>query len=421
MKRRPTRIGFALSLAAACLAGAVAFADQTPGFAAGGAELYGYLVSLVNGNFDTRDLADSDAGAQFYLRLKGDWSPEEDLAFHLEAAYSANTGNQNPFAALSAYGLWEYPAEVSPVDDFVQSLVIDHAWGSARIGAFDLQAGKIPIGWGTGYVFNPTAKAASLPFLDLVGEETPGTWAVAPSVSLGPHLALCGYLAFQDRSQKTTALAADGGWANLPFGLKVQAVAGAFDLSAGLIKEVFYDGAYHRIYHASADFAGALWDFGVYGEAALRLPEDLSAPFGLGEHLEACAGFDFTFGAIDLLTRLEYYHQGQGAGDEGAYDLSRALSGELTLQAEDYLFLHAERVFWSYVTVSASALLNLNDRSAALIPRLRYQVRGNFEIELGGLLFLGPRGSEFYGRHDVEGEMVDVTQPAVYLRSKLSF
>lgn len=420
---RQHAILIALALAAAALAGPadVARAEQTPPFAEGGANLYGYLVTLLNGNIDARDPGDSDAGSLFYLRLKGDWAPEENLAFHLETAYSAATGNQNPFAALSACGLWQYPAEVSPADDFVQSLAIDHAWGSVRAGAFDFQAGKIPLGWGTGYVFNPTAKAARLPFLEVANEETPGTLAIQPSVSFGPRLALSGYVAFQDRSHKTTALAGDGRWDNLPFALKLQAVVGSFDLSAGLVKEVFYDGGYERSYHASADFAGALWDFGVYAEAALRLPERPGARFDLRERLEACAGFDFTLDPLDLLTRLEYYHQGQGTREEGSYDLFRVLSGELALQAEDYLFAHAERVFRSYLTVSVSGLLNLNDASAVIIPRLRYEALANLEVELGGMLFAGRRGSEFYGEYDVEGEPVDVTQPAVYLRSKLSF
>ena len=39
----------------------------------------------------------------------------------------------------------------------------------------DIQFGRIPIAWGTGYAFNPTAKTHPVSFLDDLSEETPGT------------------------------------------------------------------------------------------------------------------------------------------------------------------------------------------------------------------------------------------------------
>lgn len=412
-------------MAALIAAAAAAAAEETGAFGAGSGSLYGYLVTLADCDLEARDgaVVDSTAGAVFYLRLKGDWRPEENLAFHIEAAYSATTGNQNPYAVLGAWGLAPDPTAF-PTDDFVQTLALDHAWGAARIGILDLQTGKIPIGWGTGYVFNPTAKAARIPFLQTVTEETPGTLAIAPSVALRPGLALSGYAAFQDRSHKKSALSSDAEWENLPFGAKLQAVVGSFDLSVSGIREIFYDEAserYLRGNHAGADFAGAVGSFGVYGEAAVRLPDGSGASWNAGNSIEACAGFDFTFDSIDLLTRVEIYHQGQGAGRESAYDLARVLSGELALQAEDYLFLHAERVLASYVTASLSGLINLDDGSAVIMPRVRYEVYADLELELGGAIYVGGRGSEFYGEYLVGGETVDVTEPSVYARCKLSF
>ncbi len=413
-------------IAALMAAAAAAPAEDSSAFGAGGGgDLFGYLVTLADCDVEVRDgsVVDSTAGAVFYLRLKGDWKPEEGLAFHIEAAYNATTGNQNPYAVLGAWGLAPDPTAF-PTDDFVQSLAVDHAWGAVRVGILDLQTGKIPIGWGTGYVFNPTAKAARIPFLQTVTEETPGTLAIAPSLALRPGLALSLYAAFQDRSHKKSALSSDARWENLPFGARIQTVVGSFDLSVSGIREIFYDEAsegYLRGNHVGADFAGAVGSFGVYGEAALRLPDEAGDPWNLGNSLEACAGLDFTFDSIDLVTRAELYHQGQGTGRESAYDLARVLSGELALQAENYLFLHAERLFVSYLTASVSGLINLDDGSAAIMPRVRYEVYADFEVEVGGALHVGSRGSEFYGEYLLDGELVDVTQPSAYLRCKLSF
>lgn len=117
--------------------------------------------------------------------------------------------------------------------------------------------------------FNPTSKAAAVPFLDTVSEETPGTLGVVPSVSfLDGLLSVQGYVAFQEKSHSTSTLGADGNWANLPFGLKLQGIVGSFDLSTSWIKEVLYlsdEDKYTRKHYIEVDLVGAIWNFGVYG------------------------------------------------------------------------------------------------------------------------------------------------------------
>ena len=141
-----------------------------------------------------------------------------------------------------------------------------------NLGKMDIQFGRIPIGWGTGYAFNPTANA-SVSFLDDLSEETPGTLGILASYALNDNTALQVYLAFEDkmRAQRPEA----GEWDRIPFGIKAQKIWGAFDLSLSWIKEVFYRPEaqdYHREYYLGADFAGAVGDFGVYGEASLNVP-----------------------------------------------------------------------------------------------------------------------------------------------------
>ena len=385
--------------------------DLTDSFNAEEAEapfsLYGYLVnfSTVNIYTDNFRIEDADMGNTFYMRLKGDFEPEDALHFHFEASYSGSMGNHS-FSTL------------------YESYAIDHLWGSVAIGLLDLQFGKMPIAWGTGYVFNPSSRTASSAYMETVSEETIGTLGVVPSVQLGSGLAIQGYLAFQDKNHVTTG--ASGNFDNLPFGIKLQAAAGLFDFSTGFMKEVINDeSSYSRYYYLSSDFAGAVWDFGVYGEASLRFPGDggsLSLDYsGYNplDMLELAAGFDYSIPGIDVVSRLEYYHHGPGESSKDLYDNEKVLSGELMLQGEDYLFLLLERVFFNYLTITAGGMINLNDFSAVIYPGISYELYSNFLVSMGGYLFAGKADTEFGGEYGPEP--IDLTEPVVYVRMKLSF
>ncbi len=426
-------------MAALCLAGLSVSLPAQEGFYEERFSLYGYLVNLFNVNLESEDwrVSGSEYGNVLYGRLKGDWNPESSLRFHAELAYDARVGNRNPYVLYQSYGfaLLDGPATVEtetqadyPTEDFIQSVSVDHLWGSVSLGRFDLQFGKLPLAWGTGYFSNPTSRAASAAFLEIVSEETPGTLAVAPSVSfLEGRLSLQGYAAFQDKSHKRLAFQSDGEWENLPFGLKVQGIVGSFDLSASLIKEVAYtSGGINRHHFLGADLVGAVWDFGVYAEAALRLPWDAEARRfdctgeTLSDLIEASLGFDYVIPVLEVDTRLEYYHYGPGERRKSAYDVMGLLQGEQVVLAEDYLLFNLERGFLDYFKVSAAGLVNMNDGSLAVIPEIGGEPYGNLEVGLGAMLFWGPAGSEYNGEFDL-GSPIDLTEPAVYARCKLSF
>lgn len=399
--------------------------------------VYGYVVNYSAVRFieDEAHVDDVDTGNVLYLRLKGDFDPEDALHFHFEASYTGSTGNQNPFALYDSYGLIPPGQEQTdfPYQDFIQDIVLDHVWGSFAAGPLDLQFGKMPMAWGTAYVFNPSSRVAAAAFMETVSEETPGTLGIAPSIRIVPGLALQAYLAFQDKSHGNLADIEAGSVENLPFGIKLQASAGKFDLSTGFIKEVFTQEAlagtvYSRNYYLSADFAGAAWNFGIYGEASLRFPGDgtsFSLDFGgydFLDMLEMATGFDYIIPGIELSSRVEYYHHGPGAASKDLYDMSRILSGELPVQGKDYVFLHLEKVIFNYLTLSAGGLWNLNDLSVALFPGMAYELYSNLLISAGAYIFVGEAGTEFEGEYGVPPlDQIDLTEPAVFLRLKLSF
>lgn len=407
--------------------------------------LYGYLVNFlaIDFIFSGDEFDTSYTGNVSYVRLKGDWNPGKNLSFHAELSYDAKLGHQNSYMLFEQYGILPPGYQVGlPQEDFVQTFNFDHFYGNMSIWKLDLQFGKMPIAWGTGYVFNPTQKVSLIPFMDTVAEETPGTYGIAPAFSILPGYAIEGYVAFQDKSHRVNSFLQDGYWGNLPYGIKLKGTIGSFDLSVSWIKEVLCtvlppvppdqppQPVYTRSYYIGTDFAGGIWDFGVYGEGAFHLPgnEDDTA-FDFEDHevkdlLEACIGFSYTIPVIETDARCEYYHQGRGVTDMEEYDINEIFSGGKILQGEDYLIFFLDKTFLDYYRIAAGGFFNLNDGSCIILPVVSYDMYDNFQIELGSVLPFGKRGSEFYGEYDLSFMglgVIDIIQPLVYLKCKLSF
>ncbi len=420
----------AFLLAVAAIAGAAA-QEETPEPApsgpggAKGLEVFGYILekASVVGAEDGSVLAGNALSARF----KANWPLSDRLSFFSEFRVLGSFGADNAAALARSYGL-----PVPSTEDEHWSLEVDHLYGRANFGVFDLSFGKLPVAWGTSYVFNPTAKAYSAASLDYSSEETPGTLAIAPSLVLGPALSVSGYLAFQDRLSRSGTDIAEGEFMNLPFGVKATGILGSFDVSVSFIKEVLYDGtgaAYRRRAYIGADFAGAVWDFGVYGEAALGLPDSVAdgtgpSDFDLGRDLEAAVGFDYTFLDIEVETRAEYYYRGEGAGRKEDYDASELLTGSSSVLGRHYLFLYASRVTADYFKLTLAALANLGDGSWMLLPEIAWDAASDLEVKLGAYVPLGSRGSEYDGRFDLSGlglGEVDLITPRIHASVKLSF
>ncbi len=372
-------------------------------------ELYGYVSNYVQGNFRVTDgkFEDPDWGEVLAMRMKGDWEPGDGLRVHIEVGYTGRLGILNPGALLGE--------ELQ-----VENLYVDHAWGLANLGPVDLQFGKIPLAWGTGYVFNPTSRAAGSVLLDTMEEETTGTIALVPSVYVGSET-LTGYVAFQDKSHQDFSPAEAESFKNLPFGIKLQTFLGPFDVSAGLIREVLYvegetESEYERSWYLSLDADGALGCLGVYAETTVKLQSNRV----LEERLDAVVGVYYNFVRREGVLRLEYYHQGAGASDSANYDIERVFALQQQMLAEDYLFAGGEMGVLDYVQTGFEGLLNLNDGSLVLIPQLSWDAADNLELTLGGMFFAGQAGSEFDGRGLREGE--DLTESfSLFSRVKLSF
>jgi len=452
--------------------------------------IYGYMINYFQAstNYADQSFSKANYGDAMLLRLKGDWRPENNLRFHVEFGYMMNTGNQNPYILYEKLGLNAFSQSDFPLEDFNQRMFFDHVWGMVNMGSFDLQFGKFPIAWGTAYFFNPTARVSFPPFLDMVTEDTPGALAVLPSYAVSPFLSVEGYIGFQDRTQKMGAFQEDGDPKNLPLGIKVNAILGSFDFSASYIREILYlsmdtrsldeiletaareyvqgiianqtmadmlaegdttgvmdlfkgsaraemmadpqpNNNYKRSHFLGFDFAGAVWNFGIYGELAFRLPRkaDDSAfdlkNYHVEDQLEAAFGMDYLIPGIDLEARLEYFYQGTGVRHKSDYNLMSVLSGERLVNSRNYIITTFERTFAEFHKILVAGVCNLNDGSFAFLPGYSYLPYNNFEITVGAFVLGGSRGSEFDGHYTLfeekEVDLIDNLMP--YLRLKISF
>lgn len=398
-----------------------------------GFAVYGYIEDSITIRFP-------GIGNSLTGRLKSEWNPVEEITVYLEGMYENLTGISNTDVLLTRLGLNPCPGEQTSDsnDNYRSSFTLDHFWGAVNFGAADLSFGKLPVAWGSGYLFNPTDKLNTGTGLGTGREETPGTIAVVPAFYLGPF-AFGGYLSFDQKGSSTFALPGSADAKNLPFGVRIRVYAAGFDFAAGFIKEVRYTGSpggympdgsgglvpdehYRHTYWAAADVSGMIGPVGVYGEAALAMPQSGNL-IEFEEMLEAAVGFNYTFppnlGGITV--RLEYAHLGMGEAEKSDYTVSSLVTGSSFL-GEDYLLINAGRIFGRLLDISVSSLLNLNDMSLLILPEFSYPVFQNLTLSLTGILPLGVRGSEFDGR--IGGVLfpdLDLFVPEITLKAKVSF
>jgi hypothetical protein len=361
------------------------------------------------------------------VRLVGDFEPHESLTFHAEVSWQSLTGSLAPGYVAAAVG--------APSTTPLETLEIDHAWGRAAVGPVDLQFGKLPLAWGTGYVFNPTARTIPASSVGEVSEETPGVLGAVGTAFIGTGATLSAYVTFQDRGHTAYFAPGSEDLQNLPLGARATVLAGPFDISLGGIREVLLvppglpGAGWNRRWWGTADFVGNLAGVNLYGEAALLLTDAAgtwsvaAGSWTLEESLEATLGLWYLLPvpvAVDL--RIEYVHQGTGESEKNDYSIVPLLTGERALRGEDYLFVSAERVFADFHTLRVAGLANLNDGSVALLPEYSWDVYADFTATLGVELPIGPEGTEFDGRvTNLTGANVDLLHPTVTLQAKLSF
>lgn len=397
-----------------------------------GIDMSGYLestgIALLPRDFD----GEPNFGLQSILRLRGRFEPASSLSVTVEAEYRDRRAAANPLTRQSLIGassLDESGQAQFVGTDFNREFVFDYAYASARFGALDIRVGRQPLAWGSAYAFNPTERMNPASLAELTGIEPPGITAIAPSLSLGSGLGIEGYVAFEDRSRRATALTALSEAHNIPFGLRARAYLGLWDFAAGFLRSVDAGGATAGAEgqltvadYAVAEIAGPLGPVTVYGEAAVEVDPDAS--WRLERSVDGAVGFQYEL-PFEVGLQAEYHRRGRGAADSEDYDPQERIAGQLV--ARDYLVGVVDRYFFDdEVHATLAALTNLNDSSTMLIPELQYSPLPDLELGLGASVLLGPEDSEFDGRFERptgngETASIDLGRPQLFLSAKWYF
>jgi hypothetical protein len=273
--------------------------------------------------------------------------------------------------------LWDFSPTLASAGGLALVHSLDRLALTWRTGRFTLVVGRQVLSWGTGRFWNPTDLVSPFAPTDLDREVRRGADAVRLSLGLGDTSQL-------DLLWLPQVVAADHGGV-----VRARANFGGWDVSATV-------GKYARDLVLGADFAGDLWVLGVHGEAAWTLPLvglDGAAPLGVsGDFLRAVVGVDWR-PLEKLLLGAEYQFNGFGAKSPWGLLVKlrdpRVTRGEQFGAARHALALTATVLASELVTVSFTALANLGDPSALLLPSLEYALAQNVLLRVGASLPLG--------------------------------
>jgi hypothetical protein len=310
------------------------------------------------------------------LRLDLGVEPHEDISFR--ANFIAQT-----FHGKTRFCITEFmPKKFHPIARALpehlrtfkleDKYVLDNAFVTFCSPPLMVRAGKQQIPWGTGYVWNPTNIFHPISILDPVAEP-PGVEALRLDRVI-------------EDANVSFILAPEGYRGEADLALRINKHLEGFDLSVSTVNRQRED---RWLY--GGDFAGELLGFGVLGEVAYnRLPHD--------SYIQAVIGANYT---TELQTHImvEFHHNGAGRKTHHHYtfeDWMQLISGKRTNLARDYLFLRVSHpVMEHLMEVECSTIINLNDKSFIVIPKLTHNLAENVVITAMFNVFEGRQGTEY--------------------------
>lgn len=239
----------------------------------------------------------------------------------------------------------------------------------------DLTIGRQRIAWGTTRFWNPTDLLNPFNPIQLEREERSGVDAILTDVNLGSLSKLSLVYAPQDSWEESSSAA------------RLRTNISGFDLSV-------MGGLFRKDQVVGFDFAGAIKDIGVRGEATYT-SADLEDNF-----IRAVLGADYTL-PNTFSIMIEYYYNGEGKADEKDYNFQRIFSVELLSLARHYIGISIGYDLTPLLRWDNYAILNLNDKSLFFSPNLTYSVIADLDLSLGIQIFEGSDRSEYGALHNL--------------------
>ena len=77
--------------------------------------------------------------------------------------------------------------------------------------------------------------------------------------------------------------------------------------------------------------------------------------------------------------------------------------------------------FLNYGRLGIGSLMNINDGSFLIAPQIAWDVLSDFTVELGAYVFIGEGDDEFGGLVLTSAGLVDLMEPNMFFRFKMSY
>ena len=254
---------------------------------------------------------------------------------------------------------------------------------------FVVRAGRQALTWGSGLVFHP---------LDLVDPFEPN--AVDTEYKPGVDMVYGQYL-FENGSNleaiavpRAATYNTTPTWEDSTFALRYSAWFGDLGTVATLARD-------------RGDTVVGLGLSGPLGDATWNVELMPTFVTGGGTRISGLANIStgFMLGEHNATAFVEYFHNGFGVGGSGTpldqlpADLTaRVNRGQLFTTSRDYVAAGMTVEATPLLTVSPSAIVNLNDFSVNLAAQANWSLSDNTNLILGANVPLGGPGTEFGGR-----------------------
>lgn len=266
---------------------------------------------------------------------------------------------------------WDLEREYASGKDFVARHRVYRATVMWSGPSTDVKVGRQRIPLGTGYFWSPMDLLNPLDPTRLERDYRAGADAILVQQRLGALARIDAmYVPATSRLESVTASYLHGNVRGVDYSV----LAGRFrgDNTIG------------------SDFAFSVGGLGMRAEVTGSRSTDK------GQFGRALLGADYGFESSLTLT-AEAYYNGQGAADPAQYDVPALLAGRVINLARFYTAGAASYELTPLYKVAGYAVLNLDDGSVVLWPRLEWSATSDFNLAVGLQWFGGTARSE-YGR-----------------------
>ncbi|MDP8257161.1 MAG: hypothetical protein P9M14_15560 [Candidatus Alcyoniella australis] len=308
----------------------------------------------------------------------------------------------------------------TPVDErkFKLEDRIDRLSATLYLGPVQIKVGRSTVSWGPGLTWNPTDIASPFSPTSLDREEKVGVDMLDVSVGLGARGSLEIFAAPVEHDEHDQQVDCEQ-----------SALAGRFGLGASDVDFNLMGGWIYGQGRAGLDFTWTAGDGLVYGGGVGSFEYDDLPAFA-----NAMLGYTYAFNLeVNPSLRVEALYNGLGEIDPDKYlELASrpwyvaAANRGYTFNLGRYLTAASLNIQpHPLVSLSATAIVNLNDGSVLAWPQLTWSILSSLELSTGMTLMRGPRNSEYGGleidTNSVYGDVLVRQRDLAYLYLRYDF